>query len=159
MLLYFERLFLVWREEYSGWYFYRYKLKVLRLLTRQLWWDQDSQSRAKWLSRWSTERPLGCCLAPGSFLGCWQAAGDWSGHCILSQSNIQMMKIASFSSHFQWHSGTGLLVLAGGFHSCWTAAQCLAPSSPIEAVWKLAEPALSWSDTEPLAEGPCETYV
>lgn len=145
------------RKEYSGCYFYGYKRKSTHsLLTRQLWWDRDRQSRVQRLSWHSTERPLGCCLAPGSLSGCWQTAGDWSWHCSLSWSNIQVANVAQILLPFtvtQWNRSVG----PGGeaIPSCWTAGQCLAPSSPVETIWKLTEPAPSWGDTEPLVESPC----
>lgn len=44
-----------------------------------------------------------------------------------------------------------------GFH-CQTAVWSLS-SSPLEPIWQLGKPALSWGDTQPQAGGPCETYV
>lgn len=132
-------------KKYSRCYFCWYKLKVTGC------WPEgcDGTGADSWgqLSSCSTERPWGCCPASGSLLGCWQTAGNWSWHCVLSWLNVQVWTQPNSSpfSHLQWHTrsvGPVGRELSHIFLSCWV---CLAVG--VSSLW---------GDTEPLAEGLCK---
>lgn len=71
-----------------------------------------------------TERPLGCCLAPGSLSGCGQTGGRLELTLYSFPVHVQMMNVANFS-HLQCPKGTGLLVLARDFTARLQCGLCL----------------------------------
>lgn len=126
--------------------------EVHRLLIRELWWDWSKQSRAQQLSSCSTERPLGCCPAPGSVWGAGRLQGIEAGTVFFLGWTFRWWKEPNSSPIYS--GTTGLLVLVGR-----ELLNCSVVSF-IFLSWRVCLEADGvsslWGDAEPLAEGLCK---
>lgn len=123
-----------------------------RLLTRELWWDWNRQSRVKQLASCSTERLWDPALLQALFWGAGRLQGIEAGTVFFPGWMFRWW--TEPNSSLIYSDTAGLLVLVGRellnysavshiFLSCWV---CLG----VDWVSNL------WGGTEPLAEGLCK---